>query len=760
MLAVALSTVIAGNAVAAPTTTRGVLQRSIGDEFSAGRTTERFSLRTAGGNRRLRDAQPRHLVGRVVEVTGESTSTGVAGTADATTTQPVTAPTATGPRTMAVVRITFPDNRTMPFTEAQIRERFFDNTTDSLNAFYRQQTNGATWFTGIRSASGDIFSWDSSATIGDCDIDLIDNAGRAAARAAGVNLAAYDHIVYVTPRRSCVGGTPEGVAYMPGTVSWLNANIATWVTAHEIGHNLGSSHAGSMQCRDANGQRTPLSVNCSYREYADPHSVMGNSPTVRLTDTWHRHQNGELTADEVRVAPVSDTYAVRDANDFVSTGPKLVLVPRVDATGAVDGYLAVEARRPTARYDTYAPSDPMVTGVTVRHVPAPRSIRNSYLLDMNPLTDSLGDAALQPGASFTDAETGVRITNTSTGSGPAQIAVRLPAGIDVTPPSDPQPQDFSVTVRTLRVTWGAATDDLWVSHYELERQGTGTILTTTSRTATVDIPTSVGGAYYRVVAVDGAGNRSSGGWTHVQPTPDVTPPTAPGGPFVTVVDRTVGLSWTASSDDDRVARYEVVRDGVMITTTTALRTTDVIPAGASRVTYRVVAVDRGGNRTPSTDVDVSPEQTATAVPPPPTTTDTPATVVPTTDTATGATVVPVVPATTGPSAPPVAPATPVATVTPTIAVLIPRLVAGRARLATTGRLRLRAPGATRTTLIAGGRVLATRAGAILDVRLPRRITRSRTNLVLTARARVGGRDVTRRIVVRSGRVTALRPTVR
>lgn len=519
------------SAPAAPTVTaQGVLQRAIADDFSHGRAREHFSVRTATGPRRLRDQQPEQLVGQRVQVTGETTAAGIGGTV----TTPV-APTAkalatTGPRTMAVVMVSFPENRVQPFTATQVRDAVFDNTTDSLNAFFREQTGGATWFTGIRTPGGDVFGpWTSPVAGTSCDIDAIDVAGHATALAAGVDLDAYDHVVYVTPRATCPGGTPEGVAYMPGRISWMNANIATWVIAHEIGHNFGSSHAGAVRCVDAAGHAVPLGTSCFAGEYNDPHSVMGNSTTVRLTDTWHRHQNGELAPDQVRVAATPGTYGLLNANNFVATGAKLVLVPRVSATGTANGYFAIEARRPAARYDTFPANSAVATGVMIRVVSDVRSRDNSYLVDASPATTSLNDAALQPGQTFTDPGTGLQIANVSPSADAPAVSVTVPGVRDTSAPTTPGTPTVTSESSGLRVTWSAATDNDRIDRYEVFRDER-LILTTTLLQATDVLPDGVTGAAYRVAAVDPSGNRASSPTVWFArppaPTPTVLTPTA------------------------------------------------------------------------------------------------------------------------------------------------------------------------------------------------------------------------------------------
>src|SRR5947207_5849171 len=68
-------------------------------------------------------------------------------------------------------------------------------------------------------------------------------------------------------------------------------------------------------------------------------------------------------------------------------------------------------------------------------------------------------------------------------------------------------------------------------------------------------------------------------------------PSTPAGLSAVVIGGTyVGLAWTASTDDTAVAGYQILRDDVVVASTTAPFFADIgAPAGSHR--YRVVAYD-------------------------------------------------------------------------------------------------------------------------------------------------------------------------
>lgn len=185
-------------------------------------------------------------------------------------------------------------------------------------------------------------------------------------------------------------------------------------------------------------------------------------------------------------------------------------------------------------------------------------------------------------------------------------------GPDTQPPTAPAGVGTSVSGSDVTLTWTASSDDVGVTGYQVHRSGTQGF-TPSAGTRIADVPVSPyqdqglaqGSWYYRVVAVDGAGNLSSPSAeasATVLP-PDEQAPTAPAGLTAVVSGADVQLGWTASQDDVGVTGYEVHRSG----------TSGFVPGAATRVTtvpatsftdqarppgtwhYRVLALDAAGN---------------------------------------------------------------------------------------------------------------------------------------------------------------------
>jgi hypothetical protein len=96
---------------------------------------------------------------------------------------------------------------------------------------------------------------------------------RAALTRAGYHPARYNRLMLLTEQ--CAAAV--SVAQQPGTTSWIrfrNPGMPTLV--HELGHNLGLSHAFGVVCRH-DGLRVPLGGTCRSIEYGDSWDAMGHS---------------------------------------------------------------------------------------------------------------------------------------------------------------------------------------------------------------------------------------------------------------------------------------------------------------------------------------------------------------------------------------------------------------------------------------------------------------------------------------------------
>ena len=478
----------------------GILTEKHGDRLDGTRTPSTFEVVSPSGTVDLAGRQPRNLVGRMVTVTDDDERRagvqGVPELADRAARAKAEVPSH-GSRPTLVVLVGLSD-LSQAITAEQARAAIFTGS-DSVSAFFGQQSGGVSRLVGIQRGDGDVVGPVGLAVAGrGCDEDAIADAADAAATANGFSPARYQQIVYVLPRiPDC---TWAGLGQLPGRRTWTNGYLDTGVIAHEVGHNRGNHHAASLRCADASGQPTTLSGSCHTSEYGDPFDVMGLQ--ARLMSSFHRVQNGDLPDDARRVATASATYPLSSAN--AGSGARLLLVPRKSPGQPVSEWYALERRSPLAPFDTFAIADPVSTGVTVRLVRAVSGTDQTRLLDMSPDTETVLDAPLQPNRSFDDPQLPIQLRVTADNEG---VEVTMPVLVDdVAPQFLGTPRVVTSAGRAV-LSWPEAIDDERLARYEIERGGT-IVGSTTALTYTDAVagPVVIG---YRVIAVDAAGNRSA-----------------------------------------------------------------------------------------------------------------------------------------------------------------------------------------------------------------------------------------------------------
>ena len=211
------------------------------------------------------------------------------------------------------------------------------------------------------------------------------------------------------------------------------------------------------------------------------------------------------------------------------------------------------------------------------------------------------------------------VTFDDAGSAPGQVSLAAQS-LDVTPPSAPSNLTWNASDMTVTLTWGASTDDVGVTGYEL---WFGSFyLGVFGDTEVSLIGFKFGTPYtFTVKARDAAGNVSvaSNQATVLLTAPkDTTPPTAPSSVKATnIASTSVRLSWTASSDDTAVVIYQLYANGVL-SGTVAAGTSATVAALSPGTTYAmtVTASDAAGNVSlASTPLSVTTLQSADTTPP-------------------------------------------------------------------------------------------------------------------------------------------------
>ena len=200
---------------------------------------------------------------------------------------------------------------------------------------------------------------------------------------------------------------------------------------------------------------------------------------------------------------------------------------------------------------------------------------------------------------------------------PAQVQAHLSVGTrDNQAPT--APSDVAATVRddSALVTWSASSDDDRVAGYRVYRgRSAGFTPDSTSLVGEVSTPgfteplPAVGTSYYKVVALDPAGNLSPASSAASITVADLSAPTAPASLRVSTSGTTNALDWDAASDDVAVTGYQVYRGTTSDVAVDASTKVADVTSGTSYADtglkpgsyyYRVTAVDAAGNVGPAT----------------------------------------------------------------------------------------------------------------------------------------------------------------
>lgn len=173
------------------------------------------------------------------------------------------------------------------------------------------------------------------------------------------------------------------------------------------------------------------------------------------------------------------------------------------------------------------------------------------------------------------------------------------APADTTPPSNPTGVKIaSSTGTSATVSWTASTDNVAVTGYDLYLNGAAA--GTTTATSNTFSNLKCGTSYtFGVDAFDAAGNKS--GITTVTGSTaactDTTPPSNPTGLTLTGSTMTsLGLGWTASTDNVGVTGYDLYLNGSAIGTTTGTTNTFSNLKCGTAYTLGVDAYDAAGNK--------------------------------------------------------------------------------------------------------------------------------------------------------------------
>ena len=357
-----------------------------------------------------------------------------------------------GAQNVAVLLVTFP-NANLPagVTTQSLQDVFFNTSTGtSLDGYLREASYGQTW------ATGGVFgpftlagSYTSCTDVGGAVL----NDAVAAATAAGVNLNNYTRLVLIFPDvfncgwqgfanvGSCTQVTSSGTFNL--SVAYISAAYTTprfsgvQLASHEIGHNLGLLHAGTVTPATPSDVLGPTSSVGTESDLGDNWSTMGQ---VEL-GLYPSQQKAEVLG---WMAPASNYQVVQNSGTYtlqpLEINPPGLQALKVQRGGSANEWLWIEYRQPIGNYDSTLLSQPY-SGALIHYEDPSAPTGHSYLPNFTP-TDITGfSAALAVGRSWTDPYTNLTISVLSATSnglavsvtyGAAQCGTSAP-GITVSP---------------------------------------------------------------------------------------------------------------------------------------------------------------------------------------------------------------------------------------------------------------------------------------------------------------------------------------
>jgi hypothetical protein len=314
-------------------------------------------------------------------------------------------------------------------TQTQAQQQFA--STD--NTWFQRASYGAL---GLKATAT---GWMQIAPPASCDnAGTIQIEGDQAAANAGYNLASFDHFAYYYP--SC-SGAPAGQGDVPGSHTWLNGEMNTWASVHELGHNLGLAHSNFALCTD-NGQMVPYSATCTYIEYGDPDSAMGNGGAAGMYAASQEAYLGWLG---------SGTHAI---TNVTATG-SYALVPYESRNGGSQALTVTDSAGTTFWIEYRQPvGDDLsipASGVLIRTIDPQAGETSSAIYDMSAGARSY---ALPVGASWFNPIGHMTVTVKSASGSGAMVSIAM----GVSPPTAPtSAQATAANGGAATVSWTAPT---------------------------------------------------------------------------------------------------------------------------------------------------------------------------------------------------------------------------------------------------------------------------------------------------------------
>lgn len=297
---------------------------------------------------------------------------------------------------LLVIPFKFTDDQTIPFTKEELQEILFDSE-DSLKNYYYENSDYNLLITGDVTNTYTINMDDS-----ECENRHL-TYGLEAQKLAlqdGYDSNNYNLIIYVFPHiEECVS---IAWGYIGGKESFINGYVDDFVFSHEVGHNLGLQHAGSISCGE---KAIDDYQNCTFVEYGDPYDVMGTAYGLLNTNVSNKAY--------LKWIPETQSIAVTETEEYSiipllseQEGIKTLKIKKQDTNQ--NYYIEYRQRE---GFDNEI--NPQITnGATIRIREYSGKTRLVNPNPHNPPSDT-PDVALEDGETFTDLINGIYIRQIS-----------------------------------------------------------------------------------------------------------------------------------------------------------------------------------------------------------------------------------------------------------------------------------------------------------------------------------------------------------